>query len=151
VVPHQQYNAWRCAQPDFDIDSLRGKLGEDEVARLRQCHLDGTIEVKRDSQAARTKNIYVERRCLKQGEWTDSGIKVTKADSWCFVLHSDGNDEASVVITLPTPVLLGIAKRLYYVADNNGRYRHRRECTTGSHPTKGVLIPFAGIVVASLT
>jgi len=73
---------------DFDLDLSFGQKGEQLVKELLT---NGrTIEVKRDRQWARTGNLYIETACWSTRseayEW--SGLSVTKADYWAFVLQS---------------------------------------------------------------
>ena len=83
---------------DFDLDFEYGVSGEKLVSDL----LLGkrTIEVKRDRRWVDTGNIYVETECFftKTNTWGNSGLTITKAGYWAFVL------EDSVVI-VPTEVL----------------------------------------------
>lgn len=82
----------------FDLDFSFGRKGETLVEEL----LTGgyTVEVKRDRKWAMTNNLYIETRCyyVKSKQWEASGLAVTEADYWAFVL------ENSVLLT-PTNVL----------------------------------------------
>ena len=71
---------------DFDIDLSKGKVGE---ALVEDTLISGTIEVKTDLRWKDTGNIYVETECFYQtsGQWEPSGLSVTKADWWAFVLN----------------------------------------------------------------
>jgi len=71
---------------NWDLDYRAGLLGESKVADL--LHLD-TVEVKTDSRWLDTGNIYIETECFYQteNEWKPSGIRVSKASHWAFVLE----------------------------------------------------------------
>jgi hypothetical protein len=73
---------------DFDLDYTFGAAGESLVNEL----LTGgkTVEVKRDRRWWVTGNIYVEVECWYNNSqtWEPSGLTVTKADYWAFVLES---------------------------------------------------------------
>ena len=73
---------------DFDLDFSYGRAGETLVEEL----LTGgkTVEVKRDRKWSSTGNLYIETRCWYQRSqsWEDSGLSVSKADYWAFVLES---------------------------------------------------------------
>jgi hypothetical protein len=71
---------------DFDLDFSKGKEGENLVENTL---INGTIEVKNDLKWKNTGNIYVETECFYQtsGQWEPSGLSVTKADWWAFVLN----------------------------------------------------------------
>jgi len=80
---------------DWDLDLTHGQVGEALVNDL----LTGgfTVEVKRDRRWAETGNLYIETYCwynLEQA-WKESGILVTKADYWAFVLNE-------TVLMIPT-------------------------------------------------
>lgn len=73
---------------DFDLDYSFGEAGERLVDEL----LTGskTIEVKRDRKWWTTGNIFIEVQCWYNTtqEWEHSGLSVTKAEYWAFVLES---------------------------------------------------------------
>lgn len=72
---------------DFDLDLSYGHQGESLVYEL----LTGgkTVEVKRDRKWKITGNVYIECQCWFQGtqSWKDSGLFVSKAAYWAFVLN----------------------------------------------------------------
>lgn len=74
--------------PNFDVDFARGKIGEDLVSGLPEMIRDGKVEVKTDSRAVETGNFYVEtwQRNIYSMQWKQSGINVTTADYWAFVV-----------------------------------------------------------------
>jgi hypothetical protein len=88
----------------------------------------GTAEVKLDRQAMHTGNVFVEFECQTALGWRPSGITTTKAHTWVFVLSH------LVIVALPVWLLKNIARQIYV----DGGERLNR---SGSHPTKGVVIP----------
>ncbi len=79
----------------FDLDFRYGYAGEQLVEELLT---NGkTVEVKRDRRWHETGNLYIEVECWYNStqSWQASGIAVTEADYWAFVL------EESVLI-IPT-------------------------------------------------
>lgn len=82
----------------FDIDFSFGREGEQLVEDLLT---EGKrIEVKRDRKWSITGNVYIETDCFftKSNSWQPSGLSVTEAEYWAFVLNR-------TVIMLPTQVL----------------------------------------------
>lgn len=118
-------------QSDFDLDFATGKQGEDLVEAL----LTGgkKVEVKRDVRWADTGNLYIEYTCYYQNsqKWEWSGIMVTKADYWAFVLGTG-------VLLVPTDVLKGVCMA-------STRYAETR---TPPNPSKGYLITANDLIVA---
>lgn len=82
----------------FDLDLEFGVEGENYVKEL----LTGgkTIEVKRDRRWHETGNVYIETQCFftSNEQWGLSGLSITKADYWAFVL-----EEATLIV--PTDAL----------------------------------------------
>lgn len=111
-------------QPDWDIDKARGDQGEELVRRLRSGVLAGSVEVKTDEKALRTGNVYVEVMCRRGGEWRQSGILESKANTYAFVV-------GDVIMALPKAKVIAACKE----------HGTRRECVEGSHPTRGVCVP----------
>jgi hypothetical protein len=73
---------------DFDLDYTFGAAGESLVNELLT--QGKTVEVKRDRKWWSTGNIYIETGCWYNSScsWEESGLSVTKADYWAFVLES---------------------------------------------------------------
>ena len=71
---------------NWDLDYRAGLLGESKVADL--LHLD-TVEVKTDKRWVETGNLYIETECwyVKDDAWKPSGIRVSQATHWGFVLE----------------------------------------------------------------
>ena len=88
---------------DFDLDFSYGKEGENLVEAL----LGGgkTVEVKRDRKWHNTGNLYIETECwyLKSNSWEPSGLSVSKADYWAFVIERG-------VILVPLDILKSVVK-----------------------------------------
>jgi hypothetical protein len=83
------------SRSDFDLDYGYGLQGENLVdALLRGAN---TVEVKRDRRWWDTGNIFIETECYFQTSqsWEQSGLSVTQAEYWAFVLESG-------VILVPT-------------------------------------------------
>jgi hypothetical protein len=79
----------------FDLDFRYGYAGEQLVEELLT---NGkTVEVKRDRRWHETGNLYIEFDCWYNSaqSWQPSGISVTKADYWAFVLEQS-------VLMIPT-------------------------------------------------
>lgn len=83
---------------DFDLDLSFGEEGESLVKEI----LTGgqTIEVKRDRKWKDTRNVYIETQCLFTANnlWGNSGLTVTKAKYWAFVLED-------AILIVPTDAL----------------------------------------------
>lgn len=122
-------------EPRFDIDYEFGKQGELFVQNIIAALGTDRIEVKHDARYEQTGNIYVEFRCLRKGEWTQSGIATTGAEFWAFVLH-----EGSSCVFVSTDALKLAVRRLW--SDK----RKHAACDKGDHPTKGVLVPIAWLL-----
>ncbi len=88
----------------FDLDFSYGRAGESLVEEL----LNGgqTVEVKRDRRWHETGNVYIEVECWYNASqsWEPSGLSVSEASHWAFVL------EQSVFI-VPTYVLRETVKK----------------------------------------
>jgi hypothetical protein len=79
----------------FDLDFRYGYAGEQLVEELLT---NGkTVEVKRDRRWHETGNLYIEVECWYNNtqSWQASGIAVTEADYWAFVLEES-------VLMIPT-------------------------------------------------
>jgi hypothetical protein len=72
---------------DFDLDFTYGHEGEQLVRDILTGGL--TVEVKRDGRWIDTGNLYIETAMYSRAthNWVESGIMVTKADRWAFVLE----------------------------------------------------------------
>jgi hypothetical protein len=113
---------------DFDISLLEGEVAE---IRLKQLFGNKTIEVKRDFETFRTGNIAIEY--MSRGK--PSGLSVTKADWWAFVMSGDLNDE--VILLMKTSRLKLLAKK---------HWKDNRKAGGDNNTSKLVLIPFAEVI-----
>jgi hypothetical protein len=71
---------------NWDIDLRAGEAGESKIADLLS--LD-TVEVKTDRRWKDTGNLYIETECYYKNSqaWEPSGLQVSKATHWAFVLE----------------------------------------------------------------
>mgnify|MGYP003340763729 FL=1 len=78
---------------DWDLDYRHVVDGEKTVAHLLSIE---TVEVKNDRRWSETGNVYIETDCyyVNSQAWEPSGISVSKASHWAFVLDD-------VVVILP--------------------------------------------------
>lgn len=113
-------------QPDFDLDFRRGQQGELFAERIIEGLRGGLVEVKRDDAAIQTGRLYIETDCRTArmaGMYEPSGIRVSKADFWAYVVGEG-------LIVVPTQLLRDILPGLSSAS-----------CPRGSNPTKGAVIP----------
>ena len=118
----------------FDLDFSYGREGEQLVEDLLT---NGkTIEVKRDRRWHETNNIYVEIACwyVKSQSWELSGLSVTKADYWAFVLEQS-------VVMVPT-------NHVWYAITNFGR---EITCEIPPNRSKGYLIQVEDLLLTTKT
>ena len=116
----------------FDLDFSYGHEGEKLVEQLLT---NGkTVEVKRDRKWHQTGNVYIEIECwyLKSESWEPSGLSVTQADYWAFVLED-------MVIMLPT-------ESLRYAVRNFG---HEITCDIPPNKSKGYLITIENLLATT--
>ena len=120
-----------ASRSDFDLDYSFGVAGEMLVNDL----LTGgkTVEVKRDRKWWDTGNIYIEVQCWYNNtmSWQDSGLSVSKADYWAFVLESG-------VILVPID-------HVKYAVKLFGK---RIECTIEPNNSRGYLIKATDLITA---
>jgi hypothetical protein len=91
MVPDKKFS-------DFDLDYSNGLKGENIVDDVVKALCTGsTIEVKTDLRWKETGNIYIETECFYQTSqsWEPSGLSVTKATHWAFVLED-------LILIIPT-------------------------------------------------
>ena len=124
-------------EPRFDIDySEVGRPGELFVMGIIEGLKSDRVEVKTDQVSQTTGNIYVEYACKKQGQYKPSGLAVTEASLWVFVLELGD---------LAIAVSVERLKELFADGWRNGK---RRKCIRGGYPTKGVVIPIATLALS---
>lgn len=87
---------------DWDIDLRDGQAGESKLANLLRME---TIEVKTDRRWKDTGNLYIEESCFYQGsgQWEPSGLSVSKATHWAFVIENN-------VIIVPREHLINVVE-----------------------------------------
>ena len=121
-------------EPRFDIDFSYGNVGE----RLRETHyawiMDGSgkVEVKRNRYL--DLHLYVEQSCNKGrgGCYEPSGINVTEAEVWDYVIADTG-----ICLSIPTRTL----RRAM-----NGLGAQAAEEEDGDNPTRGKLVALQTIL-----
>jgi hypothetical protein len=114
---------------DWDKDFSFGLEGENLVEELLT---NGkTVEVKRDAKWRETGNLYIEYACYYQSQkaWKPSGIAVTKADYWAFVIEG-------TVLFVPLELLKKTVM-------TKGR---KIDCIIPPNPSKGFLITVQDIL-----
>jgi hypothetical protein len=116
----------------FDLDFGYGRKGEQLVDEL----LTGgrTVEVKRDRKWFKTNNLYIETECyfVKTEAWAPSGLGVTEAAYWAFVLQ-----ESTLIV--PTDVLRFAVKE----------YGREIKCEIPPNLSKGYLITVDDLMTAT--
>jgi hypothetical protein len=107
---------------NWDLDYRAGLEGESKVADL--LHMD-TIEVKTDKRWVETGNLYIETECwyVNDDAWKPSGIRVSQATHWAFVLEDS--------------VLIVPLHRLKEIIWESGR---PITCNIPPNPSRGYLI-----------
>lgn len=119
------------AEPRFDLDYAYGREGEIQIDQLLQWIVSGNgqVEVKRKSYL--DLNFYVETHCDKglAGVYQPSGISVTTASVWAFVLGDTG-----ISVLVPSDTLRAML---------DDASSEDKEETHGSCPTRGKLIRLA--------
>ena len=107
---------------NWDLDYRAGLEGESRVADL--LHID-TVEVKTDKRWVETGNLYIETECYYKNEdaWKPSGIRVSQATHWGFVLEDS--------------VLIVPLHRLKEIVWESGR---PITCNIPPNPSRGYLI-----------
>jgi hypothetical protein len=116
----------------FDLDFGYGRKGEKLVEELLT---EGKrIEVKRDRKWFVTNNIYIEVECFfnKSKSWEPSGLMVTEAEYWAFVLEK-------AIIMVPTT-------HVHYAIKEFGR---EITCDIPPNKSKGFLITIEDLLTAT--
>ena len=116
----------------FDLDFGYGRKGEQLVDELLTGKI--TVEVKRDRKWFKTNNLYIETECyfLKTQAWEPSGLGVTEASYWAFVLQ-----ESTLIV--PTDVLRFAVKE----------YGREIKCEIPPNISKGYLITVDDLMTAT--
>ena len=116
----------------FDLDFSFGKEGEQLVSALLT---EGKrIEVKRDRKWNTTGNVYIETECFftKTNAWAPSGLTITEAEYWAFVLNK-------TVIMMPTSTLWQAVKT----------YGKEITCQIPPNLSRGFLVKVTDLIEAS--
>ena len=119
---------------DFDADLLWGEEGERYARELLKglVGVDArfTVEVKRDSKALETGNVYLEYQQLPKGRppWRKSGLATTDATHFAYII---GN-----------MILIAPVEAWQYV----GREFGRSVETGGDNPTRGMVVPIKNLL-----
>ena len=125
-------NGTMTNKSSFDLDFGYGRKGEQLVDEL----LTGgrTVEVKRDRKWAKTNNLYIETECYfkKIEAWAPSGLMVTEAAYWAFVL-----EESTLIVPIDA---------LKYAVKEFGR---EIECNIPPNLSKGKLITVDDLMSAT--
>lgn len=124
---------------DFDKDLERGHEGErlvDKLMRSRDIPVfRGTMEAKNDHGFYETGNVYVEFNHQPPGRPRgESGILVTTAPAWAFVL-SEEPDVVAVIVSVPA--LLAAVVPIW---DGHGSGGWKARQRRGDVPTWGVAL-----------
>jgi len=121
------------AEPRFDLDLKYGVEGEQHIAQLLNWVVNGNHQVEVKRKRLLDLYFYVETHCDKgrRGEYQPSGISVTTASQWFFVLGDSG-----VTVSFPTDLLRSM------ISDDEA---HAKPCEAkdGDCPTRGKLINLA--------
>lgn len=120
------------SKSSFDLDFSYGRKGEQLVEELLT---DGKkVEVKRDRKWHLTGNVYIETECFftKNNAWAPSGLSVTEAEYWAFVLKR-------TVLMLPLDVV-------WYAVKNFGR---DITCEIPPNISKGYLVKVVDLIEAT--
>lgn len=116
------------AEPRFDLDYVYGRQGELQIADFLSWIAtgNGQVEVKRKRYL--DLKFYIETHCDKgrTGEFLPSGISITTAKAWAFVIAESG-----VSVIVPTDEL----RRM--LDDSSSKDRTEID---GSCPTRGKLV-----------
>lgn len=120
--------------PSFDADFSRGSFGEDLINSMPVMFQESKIEVKTDYRAVETGNFFIEyqQQNIYSDEWKPSGINVSTADYWAFVIPQNF---AVYIVSRKSLVEL--------VRDNWETYKHRSQPirSAETNAARGVLVP----------
>lgn len=113
---------------NWDLDLRDGLTGESKVADL--LGMD-TVEVKTDRRWVETGNVYIETWCYYKSSdsWEQSGISVSKATHWAFVLED-------TVLIIP----------LYRLREAVGRVGRPITCNIPPNPSRGYLLNVSSLI-----
>jgi hypothetical protein len=120
---------------DFDIDLRFGQKGEVLVNSLLTAPIE-TVEAKTDRRWKETGNLYIEVYCwsFNTESWYPSGLSITKASHWSFVLEG-------TVLTVPTLVL----------KDACVKFGRQINCEIPPNQTRGYLVTVDNLMESTKT
>jgi len=123
----------------FDLDRARGIQGELFVDDVRDALAtkNGRIEVKTDAyffsasamRFGKQQRLYVERECLRSGEWQPSGIETTRSEIFAFKF---GKHAAFIAFATEW------VRRAVALAERDAR--NAGSCDYGKNPTRGTYV-----------
>ena len=115
---------------DWDIDLRYGQQGEIYVNNLLASPIE-TVECKRDRRWRETGNLFIETHCYSSqvGTWYESGISITRATHWAFILDDN-------VLIFPTSKIKAALLP----------WGHQISMTRDEYSTKGYLLPIMKLV-----
>lgn len=119
-------------QSGWDLDYATGLVGENLVNELLT---NGKrVEVKRDMRWAETGNVYIECQCWynETNTWEDSGMFVSRAEYWAFVLNE-------TVLMIPFD-------RLVKAVNETGK---KIRCNIEPNPSRGFLVKVVDLIAFS--
>ncbi|WP_396179948.1 hypothetical protein [Flavobacterium sp.] len=110
---------------DWDRDYSSGKRGEEHLDKVLTTH-----EVKTDYMWQKTGNLFIEYECWYNNEqtWKPSGISVSKAEYYTFVVPLDG--KKPMLMSVPMEVLKEAVEK----------HGIKRDNVNSDNPSKGYLI-----------
>jgi hypothetical protein len=122
-------------QPAFDIDRAYGEAGEGTLREILKLSGGGHFEVKRKRRHDDMFYVELEQSPGATGTYKPSGLNLTEAIFWAYVIGSTG-----VVVLIPTARLAAACRTI----------GHRAEETDGDNPTRGRLLSFVDILAADI-
>ena len=125
------------AEPRFDLDYKYGRQGELQVADFLNwlASGNGRVEVKR--KRILDFELYIETECDKgrTGYFEPSGINVSEAEAYAFVVADTG-----ISLVIPTQLLKKAIRH------RSARPKEERD---GSCPTRGFLVNLAAVMAVA--
>lgn len=121
-------------QPSFDTDVEYGEDGETIARDVLRWTFDRSVKVETKRKRRLDDYLYVELQHNPRGAgWRDSGLNVTKADLWAYVVGDSG-----IVLYFPTDLLRWVIFRT-----DDGK-----PCaeTDGDCPTEGRLLRVSRLI-----
>lgn len=122
------------AEPRFDLDLAYGRKGEIHISEMLDAIISGNGKIEIKTKRILDLYFYVETHCDKgrTGSFGPSGINVTTADTWAFVLG-----KSMISIFIPTRLIRSM------LCDASSRDKNESD---GSCPTRGKLINLGALL-----